>query len=79
VGDGKTTILHQLHEQLEAEGVFVAYGEANDLLDLEDVEHEDVLLSLLALVDKALRQRYRADLDDGVPVPRRWPGPGGRP
>lgn len=63
VGDGKTTILNQLRGRLEDEGYFVAYGEADERLDLEDIQHEDVLLALLAIVDEALRSRYRDDLE----------------
>lgn len=66
VGDGKTTILNQLRGRLEEEGYFVAYGEADERLDLEDVQHEDVLLALLATVDEALRRRYRKEIEKGA-------------
>lgn len=65
LGDGKTTLLRQLRSRFEADGSFVAYGEADQWLELADLAHEDLLLALLATVDDALRQRYRDDCEAG--------------
>ncbi len=60
IGDGKTTILNQFIGRLgQEENDFVAYGEASERLDLGDVEYDDVLLAILAVVNEALRERYR--------------------
>ncbi len=40
LGDGKTTIFKQLQKQLEGQDYFVAFGDADDRIDLSDVEHE---------------------------------------
>lgn len=59
IGDGVTTILNQLRTQLEGEdNDFVVIGQASDLLDLSDVECDEVLLTMLVIVDQALRERY---------------------
>lgn len=71
LGDGKTTILRQLQGQLETEGYFVAFGEADARLDLSDVESDDVLLAILAVTDQALRERYRQDTETG-PFRQLW-------
>ncbi len=52
VGDGKTTLLKRLQVQLRREEkYFVAFGEADERLDLDDVEYDDVLPTILAVVD----------------------------
>jgi hypothetical protein len=72
LGDGKTTLLKQLQGQLEREERdFVAFGQADDRLDLGDVEYDDVLLTILAVVDQALRERFRAHMDAN-PFQRAW-------
>lgn len=71
LGDGKTTILNRLRGQLEAEGYFVAFGEADRRLDLNDVEYDDVLLTILAVVDQALRGKYRQSVEAG-PFQHLW-------
>ncbi len=64
VGDGKTTLLKRLKGQLERDqNYFVAFGEADQRLDLDDVEYEDVLMAILAVVDTALRQAFRTDME----------------
>ena len=64
IGDGKTTLLQQLRGQLEREEHdFVAFGEADERLDLSDIEYDDVLLSILAIVDQSLRQRYQEAME----------------
>ncbi len=66
MGDGKTTILKELQGRFEDDGYFVAYGEADQRLDLATVTSEEVLLALLAVVDEALRRRYREDCEAGL-------------
>lgn len=66
VGDGKTTLLKQLERKLEQDRYFVAFVQADERLNIEDVEAEDVILLILAVVDQMLRQRYRESLEDGV-------------
>jgi len=66
LGDGKTTILRQLQGELEKNGDFVAFGEADKRMDLSDVEYDDVLLAILATADQALRQRYQQDTETGA-------------
>jgi len=64
IGDGKTTLLKQLAERLEREDHFVAFAQADNLLDLADVDVEDVILLILVAVDQRLRERYGATLQD---------------
>jgi hypothetical protein len=65
LGDGKTTILRQLQANLEKEeGDLVAFGEADVLLDLADVQYENILLSILTVAEQALRRRYLADVQE---------------
>ena len=66
LGDGKTTLLKRLIRGFEANGHFVAYGEADHWLDLADLRHEDVLLGILVTVDEALRKRYRKDCEADI-------------
>ena len=49
----------------------VAFGEADERLDLSDVEYDDVLLALLAVVDQTLRERSGADME-AHPFQRVW-------
>jgi hypothetical protein len=63
VGDGKSTILRKLPEKLAPEKFFVAFGEADDLLPLEDLEYEDVLIGLLAIVDKIMVGLHRRSME----------------
>ncbi len=65
LGDGKTTLLKHLEGRLEADGYFVAYGEADKRLNVNDFTTEDVLLAILAILDQALRRRYGADVESG--------------
>jgi AAA ATPase domain len=72
IGDGKTTILKQLQGQLEREEHdLVAFGQADDRLDMSDVEYDDVLLAILSIVDQSLRQRFQADMEAN-PLQRFW-------
>jgi hypothetical protein len=71
MGDGKTTILRQFQGLLEEQGCFVAFGEADARLDLSDVEYDDVLLAILAVVDQSLRDRYQQDAQTG-PFQQLW-------
>jgi hypothetical protein len=72
LGDGKTTILKQLQGLLtHDERDIVAFGEADERLDLSDVEYDDVLLALLAVVDQTLRERFGADVE-AQPFRRVW-------
>jgi hypothetical protein len=72
IGDGKTTLLQQLRGQLEREEHdFVAFGEADERLDLSDIEYDDVLLSILAIVDQSLRQRYQEAMEADA-IQRFW-------
>lgn len=45
-GSGKTTELHQLRRELENQGFFVVYLDIDNVLDMNDVEYQDVLLSI---------------------------------
>ena len=54
-GCGKSTELRRLQRELEDDGYFVVYIEAETDLDLEDTEPADVLLALVRNVDAALR------------------------
>lgn len=54
-GCGKSTELRRLQAELEDDGYFVVYVEAESDLDLEDTEPPDVLLALVRSVDRALR------------------------
>jgi hypothetical protein len=64
VGDGKTTTLYALKKRLEDAGHFVAYGNADVLLDLGRVEYDNVILMLLATVDQALREEYARSIQE---------------
>ena len=64
IGDGKTTLLKQLADRLEREDHFVAFAQADERLDLADVDVEDVILLILVAVDQRLRERYGATLQD---------------
>ncbi len=63
LGDGKTTILRQLQGELEKQGQLVAFGEATNQMELGDLEYDDLILALVAVVDIALRERFQADLE----------------
>lgn len=65
IGDGKTTILNHLRARFEGDGYCVAYGEADELLDLDDVAHEEILLAILTVVDKELRERFARGTETG--------------
>ncbi len=71
LGDGKTTLLKRLAKRLDGDGYLVAYGEADRRLNLEDVESEDVILSILGVVEQALRKRYGRQIEVG-PLKRSW-------
>ena len=72
IGDGKTTILKQLQGQLEREEHdLVAFGQADDRLDMSDVEYDDVLLAILSIVDQSLRQHFQVDMESN-PLQRFW-------
>src|SRR5437764_8050788 len=53
LGDGKTTLLRRLEVLLKAERVLVAFGEADDLIDLQNLEYEDLLIAMLTTVQQA--------------------------
>ncbi len=55
-GCGKSTELRRLQRELEDDGYFVVYVEAETDLDLEDTEPPDVLLALVRNLDRALRE-----------------------
>lgn len=55
-GCGKSTELRRLQRELEGEGYFVAYLEAEQDVDLEDTEPPDVLLALIHGLDRSLRE-----------------------
>ena len=65
LGDGKTTILKQLQGQLTREEQdFVVFGDVIERLGLIDiVEYDDVLLTILAVVDEALRAHFQAHME----------------
>lgn len=54
-GCGKSTELRRLQRELESDGYFVVYVEAESDLDLEDTEPPDVLIALIRNLDTALR------------------------
>ena len=54
-GCGKSTELRRLQRELEGDGYFVVYVEAESDIDLEDTEPTDVLLALIRNLDQALR------------------------
>ncbi|EIJ42291.1 hypothetical protein BegalDRAFT_1397 [Beggiatoa alba B18LD] len=45
-GSGKTTELHQLKAELEAQKFFVVYIDIEDILEMNDIEYQDVLLAI---------------------------------
>jgi hypothetical protein len=65
LGDGKTTILKRLQVDLEKEGDFVAFGEADHLFDLADVQYENILLAVMTVVDQTLRDWYQSEVKEG--------------
>lgn len=56
-GCGKSTELRRLERDLEGDGFFVAYFEADVDLDLEDTEPVDVLLAVIRNLEAALRAK----------------------
>jgi hypothetical protein len=63
IGDGKTSTLNYLRGQREAQGDFVAYGQADLHLDLSRVHFEHVILLLLAIVERSLKDRFAQSLE----------------
>ncbi len=57
-GDGKSTLLLRLRKELEAQGFLVAYGEADRFLSLNDLEVEDLLVGLAAILHQAVQEKY---------------------
>ena len=55
-GSGKSTELRRLQRQLESDGYFVAYFEADADLDIEDTEPPDLLLAYIRNLEAALRE-----------------------
>ncbi len=65
MGDGKTTLLKRLRKQIEEAGHLVAFGEASQRLNINDVESEDVIVLTLIAVGETLRDRYGQSIEDG--------------
>jgi hypothetical protein len=66
IGDGKTTLLRWLAAQLEQKGYFVAFAQVDQRLHPSDVDVEDVILLVLAVVDQRLREVYGETLQDSL-------------
>jgi hypothetical protein len=63
VGDGKTSTLNYLRSQWTTEGRFVAYAAAEDYIDPTRASFEDVVLLLLAIVDRSLTEHFAHSID----------------
>lgn len=54
-GSGKSTELQQLKAQLQKDGFFVVYLDAEEVLDLSEIKYQDVLVVITKAIEEELR------------------------